>query len=57
MQHAGKDAPVEQNELFCVMVCGQCHREECSNKSKSLIIYDIDEDNDCNVFDAIANFL
>ena len=57
MQHAGKDAPVEQNELFCVMVCGQCHREECSNKSKSSIIYDIDEDNDCNVFDAIANFL
>ena len=43
------------NGFFCVMVCYQCHGE-CSNKSKSLIIDDIDEDNDCNVFDAAASF-
>ena len=53
----GKRCSCRKNGLFCAMVCGQCHGEECSNKSKSSIIHDIDEDNDCNVFDAIASFL
>ena len=38
------------------MVCSQCQGEECSNKSKSSIIDDIDGDNDRNVFDAFASF-
>ena len=53
----GKRCSCRKNGLFCAMVCGQCHGEECSNKSKSSIIYDLDEDNDFNVFDAIASFL
>ena len=38
------------------MVCGQFQGEECSNKSKSSIIDDIDEDSNRNVFDAFASF-
>ena len=52
-----KKCSCRKNRLFCVMVCSQCHGEKCSNKSKSSIIYDIDGDNDRNVFDAIASFL
>ena len=52
-----KRSSCRKNGLFCVMVCDQYHREECSNKRKCSIIYDIDEDNDRNVFDAIASFL
>ena len=51
----GKRCSCRTYGLFCVMVCCQC-QGECSNKSKSLIIDDIDEDNDCNVFDAAASF-
>ena len=42
----GKRCSGRKYGLFCVMVCGLCHGEECSNKSKSLIKYYIDEDND-----------
>ena len=45
-----------KNGFFCVMVCGQCQEEECSNKSKTLIKDDIDGDNDRNAFDAFASF-
>ena len=41
MQHAGKDAPVKKNRLFCVMACGQYQGEECLNESNSSIIDDI----------------
>ena len=53
----GKRCSCRKNGLFCVTVCGQCHGEEFSNKSEISINYDIDEDNDRNVFDAIASFL
>ena len=34
----GERCSCQRIELFCVIVCGQCHGEECSNKSKSLIM-------------------
>ena len=46
----------QKNGFYCIMVCGQCQGEECSNESKSLIIDDIDGGNDRNVFDAFASF-
>ena len=46
----------QKNGFFCIMVCGQCQGEECSNKSKSSIIDDIYEASDRNVFDAFASF-
>ena len=52
----GKRCYCRKNGLFRVMACGQCHGEECSSKSKSSIIDDIDEGNDCNVLDAFASF-
>ena len=52
----GKRCFCWKNGLFCVMVCGQFQGEECSNKSKSSIIDDIDEDSNRNVFDAFASF-
>ena len=51
-----KKCSCRKNGLFCVMACGQCQGEECSNKSKSSIIDDIDGYNDRNVFDAFASF-
>ena len=51
----GKRCSCQKNGLLCVMVCGQCHGEEFSDKSNSSIICDIDEDNNRNVFDAIAS--
>ena len=38
------------------MVCSESQGEECSNKSKSYIIGDMDGDNDYNAFDAFASF-
>ena len=52
-----KRCSCQKNGLFCVMVCGQFHREEYSNKWKSSVIYNIHKNNDRNVFDAIASFL
>ena len=52
----GKRCPCQKNGLFCVMACGQCQGEECSNESKSLIIDDIDGYIDRNPFDAFARF-
>ena len=53
----GKRCSCRKDGLLCAMVCVQCNRKECSNKMISSIIFDIDEGNDRNVLDAIANFL
>ena len=52
----GKRCSCQKNGLFCVIACGQCQAEECSNESKSLIKDDIDGYHDRNASDAFASF-
>ena len=52
-----KRCSCQKNKLFCVIACGQCQGEGCSNESKSLIKDDIDGYHDRNVFDALQVFV